>query len=198
MAERGTLWLLRHRKLPLDIGAAVATYREGMQSLVSLEGSLRGRLREQAFAAEAGRLAAGVPETLAQRSVQWPLLHTCFDMIDVAARGGRSLKDVAATYWYVFDVLDLSWLWDAVGGLPRSTRWQTQARSALRDDLIGALSDLIDDALLAGSVPNWQDGNERMISRMMAMFTELRRVDVHDVTTLSVAVRQLRNLALLT
>ncbi len=198
MAERGTLWLLRHRKLPLDIGAAVATYREGMQSLVSLEGSLRGRLREQAFAAEAGRLAAGVPETLAQRSVQWPLLHTCFDMIDVAARGGRSLKDVAATYWYVFDVLDLSWLWDAVGGLPRSTRWQTQARSALRDDLIGALSDLIGDALLAGSVPDWQDGNERMISRMMAMFTELRRVDVHDVTTLSVAVRQLRNLALLT
>ncbi|MEQ1701993.1 MAG: NAD-glutamate dehydrogenase domain-containing protein, partial [Ilumatobacteraceae bacterium] len=198
MAERGTLWLLRHRKLPLDIAGAVATYRDGMQTLISLDGSLRGRLRDQAFAAEASRLAAGVPEGLAQRSVQWPLLHTCFDMIELAARSGRSLKDVAATYWHVFDVLDLSWLWDAVGGLPRSTRWQTQARSALRDDLIGALADLTEDALIAGTVADWQAANERMVSRMMAMFTQLRRVDAHDVTTLSVAVRQLRNLALLT
>jgi glutamate dehydrogenase len=198
MAERATLWLLRHRKLPLDIASAVATYRDGMKELVSLEGSLRGRMREQTFAAEASRLAAGVPETLAQRSVQWPLLHTCFDMIDVAARTGRSLREVAATYWHVFDVLDLPWLWDAVGGLPRGTRWQMQARAALRDDLVGALADLVEDALLAGSVPDWQAANERMISRMMAMFTQLRRVDAHDVTTLSVAVRQLRNLALLT
>ena len=198
MAERGTLWLLRHRKLPLDIEAAVATYRTGMQQLISLDGSLRGRLRDQAFAAEASRLAAGVPEALAQRSVQWPLLHTCFDMIELSARLGRSLKDVAAAYWHVFDVLDLSWLWDAVGGLPRSTRWQTQARSALRDDLIGALADLTEDALVAGTVPDWQAANDRMVNRMMGMFTQLRRVDAHDVTTLSVAVRQLRNLALLT
>ncbi|MGB8861113.1 MAG: NAD-glutamate dehydrogenase domain-containing protein [Ilumatobacteraceae bacterium] len=198
MAERGTLWLLRHRKLPLDIAAAVATYRDGMQELVALEGSLRGRIREQAFADEASRLAAGVPEVLAERSVQWPLLHTCFDMMDLSARSGRSLKDVAAAYWHIFDLLDLTWLWDAVGRLPRSTRWQTQARSALRDDLVGALSDLTDDALAAGTVPDWQAANDRMVGRTMAMFTELRRVDAHDLTTLSVAVRQLRNLALLT
>ena len=198
MAERATLWLLRHRKLPLDVGAAVEAYRAGMTALVELDGSLRGRMRDQAFADEASRLAAGVPEALAQRSVQWPLLHTCFDMIELAARTGRSLKDVAAAYWHVFDVLDLTWVWDAVGRLPRSTRWQTQARSALRDDLVGALADLAEDALQAGSVPDWQATNDRMINRTMAMFTELRRVDAHDVTTLSVAVRQLRNLALLT
>jgi hypothetical protein len=31
----------------------------------------------------------------------------------------------------------------------------------------------------------------------MAMFNDLRRVDAHDLTTLSVAVRQLRTLALI-
>ncbi|MDO8362233.1 MAG: NAD-glutamate dehydrogenase [Actinomycetota bacterium] len=198
MAERATLWLLRHRKLPLDIGAAVADYRDGMRALVQLEGTLRGRVRDQVFAMEAGRLAAGVPEGLAQRSTQWPLLHTGFDMIELATRHVRPLHEVAATYWHVFDVLDLEWLWTAVGRLPRSTRWQTQARSALRDDLVGAMADLTEDALQAGSVPDWQSTNERMIGRSMAMFTELRRVDAHDITTLSVAVRQLRNLALLT
>ncbi len=198
MAERATLWLLRHRKLPLDIGAAVEAYRPGMQALVRLEGSLRGRLREEGFAAEARRLAGGVPEHLAQRSAQWRLLHTCFDMIDLAERTGRPLGEVSTTYWHVFDLMDLAWLWDGVGSLPRSTRWQTQARSALRDDLVAALADLCEDALLAGGVADWQAGNERLVARAQAMFTDLRRVDTHDLTTLSVAVRQLRNLALLT
>ncbi|MDO8392231.1 MAG: NAD-glutamate dehydrogenase [Actinomycetota bacterium] len=198
MVERATLWLLRHRKLPLDIDAAVNTYRDGIQGLVRLEGTLRGKLRDAAFALEAGRLAAGVPEGLAQRSVQWRLLHTAFDMVDLATRAGRPTSDVATAYWHVFDELDLLWLWEAVGGLPRSTRWQTQARSALRDDLVAALADLADDVLLAGGVPPWQSANERLVARTMAMFTDLRRVDTHDLTTLSVAVRQLRNLALLT
>ena len=139
-----------------------------------------------------------MPEHLAQRSAQWNLLHTCFDMIELGHKLGTPLAEVSTTYWHVFDVLDLTWLWDGIGGLPRSNRWQTQARSALRDDLLVALADLSEDALLAGGVDAWQDTNERMVARAMAMFTELRRADAQDLTTLSVAVRQLRNLALLT
>ena len=36
-----------------------------------------------------------------------------------------------------------------------------------------------------------------LIGRGLVLFTEIRRVDAHDLTTLSVALRQLRNLALL-
>ena len=198
MGERATLWLLRHRKLPLDIRAAVDEFRDGMTALVEMEGTLRGKLREAGFALEASRLAAGVPELLAQRSVQWRLLHTCFDIIELARATGHSLTHVSTAYWHVFESLDLLWLWEAVGKLPRSDRWQTQARSALRDDLVAALRDLAEDAVQAGGVAQWQSANERLVGRTMAMFTELRRVDSHDLTTLSVAVRQLRNLALLT
>ena len=198
MAERATLWLLRHRKLPLDLGAAVEAYRAPICSLVELEGTLRGKLRDAAFALEASRLAAGVPEGLAQRSVQWPLLHTAFDMVELSGRTGSSTSEVAGAYWHVFEELDLLWLWEAVGRLPRGTRWQNQARSALRDDLVAALGDLAEEVLAAGGVADWQSANERLVQRTMTMFTELRRVDSHDITTLSVAVRQLRNLALLT
>ena len=198
LAERATLWLLRHRKLPLDITAAVAEFHDGMTALVEMEGTLRGKLREAGFALEASRLAAGVPERLAQRSVQWRLLHTCFDIIELAGATGHSLTHVSSAYWHVFETLDLLWLWEAVGKLPRSDRWQTQARSALRDDLVAALRDLAEDAVQAGGVAQWQAANERLVTRTMAMFTDLRRVDAHDLTTLSVAVRQLRNLALLT
>jgi glutamate dehydrogenase len=198
MTERGVLWLLRSRKAPLDIAGLVTEFRSGIDTLaVSLEGQLQGRIREQAFALEAGRLAGGVPEDLAQRSVLWPLLHTGFDVVCLAARSGQALPSVAASYWQLFEELDLWWLWEAIGRLPRSNRWQTQARAALRDDLLSALADLTSDILGAGSVANWRALNERLISRAIMLFTEIRRVDAHDLTTLSVALRQLRNLALL-
>ena len=52
----------------------------------TLEAHLRGKMRDQLFANEAARLAAGVPEHVAQRSVLWPLMHTAFDVIDLANR----------------------------------------------------------------------------------------------------------------
>jgi glutamate dehydrogenase len=198
MAERCTLWLMRHRALPLDIGAAVGEFRAGITELsTSLEQHLQGRMRDSVFAREAGRLAGGVPEDLAQRSVQWPLLHTGLDVIDLSARTGAPIAQVAVSYWQLFETLDLVWLWEAIGGLPRSTRWQTQARAALRDDLVSALADLTADATKVGSVADWYAANERLIATSVAIFNDLRRVDIQDVTTLTVAVRQLRTLALL-
>jgi glutamate dehydrogenase len=199
MVERGALWLLRHRRPPLEIASVVAEFQPGIRELLSsLETHLRGRMRDQVFANEAARLAAGVPELVAQRSVAWPLMHTAFDIIDLAGRQNLTVRETAAAYWDVFDILDLGWLWDAVGMLPRNDRWQTQARSALRDDLMGALADLADDALYVGGAREWASANERVVSRAMAMFTDIRRADAYDLTTLSVALRQLRNLVLIT
>jgi len=199
MVERGALWLLRHRRPPLEIAAVVAEFRPGIAQLsTTLDSHLRSRMRDQLFANEAARLAAGVPERLAQRSVAWPLMHTAFDVIDLARRQGLPLSQTATAYWDVFDALDLGWLWDAVGMLPRNDRWQTQARSALRDDLMGALADLADDALYLGGAREWAAANERVVARAMAMFAEIRRADAYDLTTLSVALRQLHNLVLTT
>src|SRR4029079_12674029 len=63
MVERGALWLLRHRRPPLDIAAVVAEFRPGIAALsTTLDSHLRGRMRDQLFANEAARLAARVPE----------------------------------------------------------------------------------------------------------------------------------------
>jgi glutamate dehydrogenase len=197
MVERSCLWLMRHRRPPLDLSAAVDNYRDPIAHLsTTLEHRLVGRMRDLLFSREASRLAAGVPEGLAQRSVVWPLLHTAFDVVDLADATGSPLDAVADTYWGVFDHLDVSWLWDAIGALPRAERWPSQARSALRDDLLIALADLTEDALRAGGVEAWAGANERLIARVAAMFREIRRADAFDVTTLSVALRQLRNLPL--
>jgi glutamate dehydrogenase len=98
----------------------------------------------------------------------------------------------------LFDRLELMWLWDGIGALPRSDRWQTQARGSLRDDLLSALAELTENVLDSPerTVDRWWAANQRSVQRAMAQLTEIRRADAFDITNLSVALRQLRNLAL--
>jgi glutamate dehydrogenase len=197
MIERTVLWLLRHGRPPLDIAAAVVEFREPVQRLASgLDDVLTGRMRDLTFAREAGRLAAGVPERLAQRSSQWPVVHTFLDIVRLAGRTGAPVAAVARTYWEMFEVVDAGWVWDAIGSMPRSDRWQTQARSALRDDLLAVLADLTEDVLGVGSVDAWTARNERSLARAAGLSAELRRSDALELTTLTVALRQLRNVVL--
>jgi glutamate dehydrogenase len=154
-------------------------------------------MRKAVTAMAKQRVKQGVPQELAERSAVWRLLHTTFDVIEVAERGGADLLATATAYWGLFDRFDLMWLWDAVGSLPRSDRWQTQARSALRDDLLVALAELADNVIETAddSLDTWLEANSRAAERAMSLLTEIRRADHFDVTNLSVALRQLRNLA---
>ncbi len=198
MQERSALWLLRHRRPPIDISDAVDEFRDGVRSVSSaFDDVVSGRMADVVHSSEAARLAAGVPERLAQQSAVWPLMHTTFDVVELSAARAFPVLDAARTYWELFEALDIGWLWDGIGALPRSDRWQTQARSALRDDLLAALADLTGDAIDAGrGVGGWIAANERSVGRLAAMFDDIRRAQVLDLTTLSVALRQLRNLAL--
>jgi glutamate dehydrogenase len=205
MVERGVLWLLRHRRPPLDIGATVAAFRPGVEALAGALPDLVGPTFGAAMAEATKRaIDAGVPAELAARAAAWPYLHTAFDIVEVARARGRSPEDTAGVYWGLFERLDLGWLWERVGALPRNDRWQSHARAALRDDLLAELRTLADDALRAGDVftpvadvlDHWAAANERVVNRTTQLFGEIRSGGVFDLTTLSVALRQLRNLVL--
>jgi glutamate dehydrogenase len=200
MAERGTVWLLRHRHPPLDIADAVETFTAGLAFLCeSLDDVTTGRVRADITALRAQRIAAGVPVDLAARSARWPWMHTGFDIVELAHSEACNVADAATAYWAVFEAFELGWLWDGVSALPRSDRWQEQARSALRDDLLTVTADLTRNVMRAaeGSPSAWIAANERAVGRAIAMHTEIRRAESFDLTTLSVALRQLRNLTLL-
>ena len=199
MAERATLWLLRHRRPPLDAAAAVAHFKPGLTVLAgSIEPALVGRMADVVRSVEASRLTVGVPEELAERATVWPLLHVGFDLVELAEAHDTTVERLARIEWTMFDRLDLSWLWDGIGALPRADRWQTQARSALRDDMLDALAELTESVVDSdsGTVDAWLAANERAVGRAMTMFTEIRRAESYDITNLSVALRQLRNLSL--
>ena len=198
-AERCSLWFLRHRRPPVDIDAEVRRFRDPVRLLASqLAGCLRGPMGDAAEVLTAERLEQGVPAELAERSAVWRLLHTTFDVVELADRDGVEPVAVAEVYWAVFERLELMWLWDGIGALPRSDRWQTQARGALRDDLLTVLAGLAGNVIEHGdgTVEGWINSNDRSVQRAVAQLTEIRRADSFDITNLSVALRQLRNLAL--
>ncbi len=197
MAERVTTWLLRRRSAPLDIGPAIGAFAPGFAQLAAaLDVVVDGRVERDIEELATRRIELGVPEPLARQSARWPWLHTSLDVIEVATREGGDVMEAAVTYWAVFEAFDIGWLWDGIGALPRSDRWQTQARSSLRDDLMTVLADLTGNVIrTAGGSPRaWIEANQSAVSRVIEMETEIRRADHFDLTTLSVALRQLRNL----
>ncbi len=194
-AERCSLWFLRNRRPPVDIAAEVARFREPVTNLAAeYPYRLVGPLHDAAQALAAERVDQGVPAALASRSSVWRLLHTALDVVELAGRHGIDPLFVASVYWQLFDRFELLWLWDGIGALPRGDRWQTQARSAQRDDLLAVLSGLTDNVLEDGSVDAWMSANERSVGRTMQQLTAIRRIEHLNITQLSVAVRQLRNL----
>jgi len=184
-----------------------AQVRRGVVDLGRIWGGLRRVPVDDDLAADAAELALahdlrGFDAVhLAAANVSADTFVAADRRLLIAARSeGLSVADVAAVHWQMFDRLDLIWLWEGIGQLPRSDRWQTQARSAVRDDLLTALAELTTAVIESadGSVEGWLEANERSIARANSMFTEIRRAETYDLTTLSVALRQLRNLALTT
>ena len=200
MVERSVMWLLRHRRPPLDIAATVEQFHDAAARLLeALPPLVRGPLGAQIDAHTTERLVTGLPADLAEHSATWPVMHTTFDVIELAHARSLPAEEVAASYWELFETLDVFWLWDAIGRLPRADRWQTHARAAVRDDLMSALADLTAAVVdHGGSAAAWAAANERALRRAQDVFAEIRRLGTFDLTTVSVALRQLRNLVLST
>jgi glutamate dehydrogenase len=94
------VWFIRNVDLSKGLASVVEHYRAG---IVAVEKTLDTALAADAQAARAARLAelteAGVAEALARRIANLPALAAAPDIALVAARAGKPVADVAATYF---------------------------------------------------------------------------------------------------
>ena len=90
-----------------------------------------------------------------------------------------------------------------VATLTRENRWQAMARAALRDDLFSLHADLTADVLRgAGSeavdaearLDAWIEANRLLVDRCLGILADIRMGGTYDLTTLPVALREVRNL----
>ncbi len=200
LISRATLWFLRARRLHDEMGATIEHFAPAVESVYRC---LDPILAEGGPAARVGRFAErGVPEDIARRVVAGDTLYAALDMAEVASATGRPVETVARAYFAVASELNVPWLQDRIAALPAESYWQTLAKGAMRDDLSGLQKSVTANVLAAGAdgeapelVARWKKANSGAVERATRLLAELRAMATTDAAMLSVALRELRNLA---
>ncbi len=201
---RGTLWLLRRRRVKMPIAEVLKIFAPGLTAVRSqLPGALAPGDRA-AWEAYVTRLTGeGVPQALAESLAGMDSLYAVLDVTEVALDQKKSMESMAALYFALVGELGLRWVAERITALPTDTSWQALARNALRDDLAvqqraltSAVSSLSPDGRdPAAMLAEWKDRYAPALTRLRSMTDELKRGGVIDLAVLSVLLRELRALA---
>lgn len=201
MIERATRWLLHNRRGELDIKGEAAAFTEPVAAVLdSFEGIATQRQREQRDAGLAELQAAGVEADLARVVATSPWAHQALSVVELAGDSGRPRELAEGVYFALASQLGLDRLFERVNELDRSSRWDTMARAALRDDLQNLHAQLTQAALAAAPeasdaetvVATWAEGVGG-VAREAAELAEITG-EPSSLARMSVALRTVRTL----
>ncbi len=189
LVERASRWLLNNRTLTADTEAVVTRFEVVVEKVMAELPELMAGRELAAFEARRNSLMdKGVPEELAVRVAVFPPAYMILGIVETASRDERDPMDVARKHFEVGERLGLPLLVSRILALPRTDRWQTMARAALRDDLHAVHAQLTAEEL-AGNVPAEKD-----ITQAVKTLEEICTDDDSDLARLSVALRVVRTL----
>ncbi|KWX03473.1 NAD-glutamate dehydrogenase [Carbonactinospora thermoautotrophica] len=203
LTERVTRWFLHNRRPPLDIDEQIAFFRKGVADVVAhLPKMLKGVDAERLNRIREELVRAHVPEDLAVAVAGMPNAYSALDICEVARDSGRGVIEVAEVYFDLADRIPFAKLLDKIVALPRTDRWKSTARAALRDDLYAAHAALTFDVLACGgaeATPGerfaaWSKQNATTVTRARQTLADIEASDTWDLATLSVALRVIRTM----
>jgi glutamate dehydrogenase len=203
LVERATRWLVTAYPERIDISRTIGYFERGAAMLRAalpdiLDGTDRTTYEDWANELQ----AAGVPASLAGRVAAMPSMIALFDIVEAARTSNRPPKEVMTIYFKLAYRLELAWLRDRIIELPRTNLWEALARAAMRDNLYSLHRSLTQDVLDASepgsecetAVAAWERRNPRGLRRCVAMLDNIKASHSYNTTTLTVALREVRNL----
>ncbi len=189
LVERASRWLLNNRRLTEDTEKVVDRFEVVVEKVMAELPSLMIGQELEAFESRRRDLVdKGVPEELATRVAVCPPAYMILGVVETAARDDRDPMEVGRKHFEVGERLGLPMLVARILALPRTDRWQTMARAALRDDLHAVHAQLTAQEL-AGQVPG-----ENQVRQAVATLNEICADDDADLARVSVALRVVRSL----
>jgi glutamate dehydrogenase len=196
LTARATTWFLRSRRLADPLEQTVARYGPAVEALsAQLQAEAARSPQAQAWA------GAGVPQALAARVAAADGLVAALDVAEIADAVQRSLPDVGEVFTGIGARLGLARLRAQIDALPADSHWQGLAKAALGDDLAGLQRAITQDAMArapgsaAELLAAWEQRNAQPLERAQRLLAELADAKTADLAMLSVALRELRNLA---
>ena len=204
LLTRATTWFLRSRRLADDMAASIAHLAPGVEQLYAgLDRLLDAQAAAQLAEAAERYAGSGVPRNLARRVAAFETLYAALDIAEIAGQATLPVEEVAAVYFELSSRLGLPWLRQQIGALAADTYWQTLAKSAMRDDVSAMQRALTAEVLrlspgsasASDRISTWESRNRSPMERCRQFMTEVRAAGNADLSMLSVALRELRNLA---
>jgi glutamate dehydrogenase len=220
LVERSTRWLLRQRRHPIDVTAVLEDFGDRLDEASRLIERDAPDAQREAIEAVVGQLVqAGVGVELARRSASHDHLARSLDIIETSRTLNHPLADAASAWFRLESRLGLAWLNEAILALPRAQRWESLARSALRDELSHTHAELTatllghvasratTDELPGepdggagspvdnGAVDGWLGLNAAAVGRVDALREAIAAEPQPGVEPLTVILRELRSLA---
>ena len=197
LGSHATTWFLRSRRLSEAMEQLVGRYSPAVQVLRS-----QATADAPAGSRASGWLQAGVPAGLVEAVDSAEALFAALDVADIAEACGRPLALVAELHAGLGARLGLVRLRQQIDALPATSYWQTLAKVALGDDLAGLQRSIAHDVVGHGSgdsaaamLASWEQLNRGALERALRLLAEFGDAKAVDLAMLSVALRELRNLA---
>jgi glutamate dehydrogenase len=196
LTARATAWFLRYKRLSEPMEQTFKRFTPAVDAL-------REKLADEAAASPKAIawIAAGVPAPLALRVASAEGLYAALDIAEVAESAHRSVVEVAEVHARVAARLGLARLRQQIEALTADSYWQSLARGALGDDLFGLQRSISHEVLSGGEggatqmLAAWEANNALGLERAQRLLSELGDAKAADLAMLSVALRELRNLA---
>ena len=195
-----TTWLLRSRRLDEPMEQTIALLSPAVDEIAQREVT-RMAVGGGGASHELARrwIDAGVPHDLARRVACAQALFAALDIVEISEASRQPHDVVAEVHGAIGERLSMPRLRTLIAALPSDGYWQGLAKSALGDDLANLQRDLTAAALQTGdgrlALDTWITRNAGSLERAQRLLAELAESRSADLAMLSVALREMRNLA---
>lgn len=204
LVRRATRWLLRNWREKIDIATTINHFENPLHELYKrLPKLLVGNVKDQADRFANILVEQGVPETLAVRIASARPMYHSLNIVQASSGCDMDVYKVAGTYFMLADKLELQWFRDKINDHPISHRWSVLAKAAFKTDLdwvqreltVGVLNMQSTSKSLSSRLSAWMSHYEDLIERWRLILTDLRGENISDFSIISVAIRELMDLA---
>lgn len=202
--RRATRWLLRSKRLSLDITTCVKLYLPGIKSFNKSIGPILERHHSENYLDYLStKKEQGVPQNLAEAMGNAKALFSSLDIIDAAYELEVPINEVSEVYFSIGNYLDLNWVRTQVIVHPIENHWEALSREALRDDLDWQQKELAIAILKTERAPKkaiedytkaWSKRHDDLIQRWRRMLADLQAQNTLNFTMYLVAIRELLDL----
>lgn len=205
LLRRASRWLLRYRKT-IDVPVIIQDFTDAM---VYLSRRLpKYILGDDLAALETRRdqlIAADVPPDIALRVACAEPMYHGLNIVEVSKQEEIDIHRVAPVYFTLLDRLKLIWFRQQINAYAGGdSYWVFLAKSTYKAELDTLQMQLTRVVLrhidleaedVAEQVDAWLDGRQSLVERWRNILTDLRNIGAKEFAIISVAIRELSNLA---